>query len=145
MTLTTDDKQWIKTAITEGVVEALDTIVLPRFDEIDRRFERVDERLDTLETEVSKINIRLTDIESRLYAVEAQLRQVNERLDVVEGEIQALTNDIKEIYNTMYGTNSPLFFTKRFAALSHEEKLMVFHKELHDIAKAAGVKLSPMK
>ena len=33
MALTNDDKQWIKGAIADGVVEALETVVLPRFDE----------------------------------------------------------------------------------------------------------------
>ena len=73
MTLTTDDRQWIKGAITEGIVDALNEIVIPRF-------EAIESRLDS--------------IESRLTSLERDMRDVKERLGYVEGEIQALTNDI---------------------------------------------------
>ena len=42
MALTNDDKQWIKGAIADGVVEALETVVLPRFDEHGERILKQD-------------------------------------------------------------------------------------------------------
>ena len=42
MALTNDDKQWIKGAIADGVVEALEAVVLPRFDEHGERILKQD-------------------------------------------------------------------------------------------------------
>ena len=55
MALTNDDKQWIKGAIADGVVEALETVVLPRFDEHDKRFDRIEVRLGSVEKDVSSL------------------------------------------------------------------------------------------
>ena len=74
MALTNDDKQWIKGAITDGVVEALESIVLPRFDEHDKRFDRIEKRLDSVES-------RLTSVESRLTALESDMRDVKAHLE----------------------------------------------------------------
>ena len=74
MALTNDDKQWIKGAITDGVVEALETIVLPRFDEHDKRFDKVEKRLDTLESDV---HVLKNDVN----IVKQDLREVKEHLE----------------------------------------------------------------
>jgi chromosome segregation ATPase len=120
MTLTTDDKQWIKGAITEGIVDALNEIVIPRF-------EAIESRLDS--------------IESRLTSLERDMRDVKERLGYVEGEIQALTNDIKEIYNVIYKKPNKILVSEMFAKMSDEDKITTLHDELQKLAKKKGVVL----
>ena len=127
MALTNDDKQWIKGAIADGVVEALEAVVLPRFDEHDRRFDRVEARLGSVEEDVSSLK--------------SEMREVKDRLGRVEGELQALTNDIKEIYDVIYGKPNKSFMSASFAKMSSKEKLLIINEELLKMAKDAGVVL----
>ena len=127
MALTNDDKQWIKGAIADGVVEALETVVLPRFDEHDKRFDRIEDRLGSVEEDVSSLK--------------SEMREVKDRLGRVEGELQALTNDIKEIYDVIYGKPNKSFMSASFAKMSSKEKLLLINEELLKMAKDAGVVL----
>lgn len=127
MALTNDDKQWIKGAIADGVVEALETVVLPRFDEHDKRFDRIEARLGLVEEDVSSLK--------------SEMREVKDRLGRVEGELQALTNDIKEIYDVIYGKPNKSFMSASFAKMSSKEKLLLINEELLKMAKDAGVVL----
>ena len=148
MALTNDDKQWIKGAITDGVVEALEAVVLPRFDEHDKRFDRIEARLDSVEEDVSglkddvsSLKSEMCEVKSRLNGVESEMREVKGRLGRVEGELQALTNDIKEIYDVIYGKPNKSFMSASFAKMSSKEKLLVINEELLKMAKDAGVVL----
>lgn len=148
MALTNDDKQWIKGAIADGVVEALETVVLPRFDEHDKRFDRIEDRLDSVEEDVSglkedvsSLKSEMCEVKSRLNGVESEMREVKDRLGRVEGELQALTNDIKEIYDVIYGKPNKSFMSASFAKMSSKEKLLIINEELLKIAKEAGVVL----
>ncbi len=146
MALTNDDKQWIKGAIADGVVEALEAVVLPRFDEHDKRFDRIEARLDSVEEDVSglkddvsSLKSEMCEVKSRLNGVESEMREVKDRLGRVEGELQALTNDIKEIYDVIYGKPNKSFMSASFAKMSSKEKLLVINEELLKMAKDAGV------
>lgn len=141
MALTNDDKQWIKGAITEGVIEALETIVLPRFDEHDKRFDRLERRMDALEGRLDSVEARLDSLEVRLTALEAEVRTVKERLDTVEWQIEALTNDIKELYAAVYKTPNRSLVSESFRRLSDEDKIMIMHEELLKIAKKKRITL----
>ena len=127
MALTNDDKQWIKGAIADGVVEALETVVLPRFDEHDKRFDRIEARLGLVEEDVSSLK--------------SEMREVKDRLGRVEGELQALTNDIKEMYDVIYGKPNKSFMSASFAKMSSKEKLLLINEELLKMAKDAGIVL----
>ena len=155
MALTNDDKQWIKGAIADGVVEALEAVVLPRFDEHDKRFDRIEARLDSVEEDVSglkedvsglkddvsSLKSEMCEVKSRLNGVESEMREVKDRLGRVEGELQALTNDIKEIYDVIYGKPNKSFMSASFAKMSSKEKLLVINEELLKMAKDGGVVL----
>lgn len=148
MALTNDDKQWIKGAIADGVVEALETVVLPRFDEHDKRFDRIEVRLGSVEKDVSglkkdvsSLKSEMYEVKSRLDRVEGGLHEVKDRLDRVEGELQALTNDIKEIYDVIYSKPDKALMSASFAKMSSKEKLLIINEELLKIAKEAGVVL----
>ena len=128
MALTNDDKQWIKGAIADGVIEALEAVVLPRFDEHDKRFDRIEARLGLVEEDVSSLK--------------SEMREVKDRLGRVEGELQALTNDIKEIYAVIYKKPNRALVSKNFEKLSTEDKITIMHEELLKIAKHENVTLA---
>lgn len=127
MALTQDDKKWIKGAITEGVVDALNEIVLPRFDEHDKRFDAVEGRLDSLEEDVRTLK--------------DDMRDVKERLGAVEWQIEALTNDIKELYAAIYKKPNPALISESFSKLNDEDKLLIMNDELLKMAKKLKISL----
>ena len=141
MALTNDDKQWIKGAIADGVVEVLEAVVLPRFDEHGERLNRIEDRLGLVEKDVSSLKSEMYEVKSRLDRVEGGLHEVKDRLDRVEGELQALTNDIKEIYDVIYSKPNKVLMSASFAKMSSKEKLLIINEELLKIAKEAGVVL----
>lgn len=141
MALTNDDKQWIKSAIADGVVEALEAVVLPRFDEHDKRFDRIEARLDSVEEDVSGLKEDVSGLKDNVSSLQNEMREVKERLGRVEGELQALTNDIKEIYDVIYGKPNKSFMSASFAKMSSKEKLLAINEELLKMAKDAGVVL----
>ena len=162
MTLTNDDKQWIKEAIVEGVNGALETIVLPRFDAVEADISELKrdvsglkedvsglkEDVSSLKSDMREVKSRLDSVESdirevkdRLNGVEREMREVKGRLERVEGELQALTNDIKEIYDVIYSKPNKTLMSAGFAKMSSKEKLLVINEELLKIAKDTGVVL----
>ena len=162
MTLTNDDKQWIKEAIVEGVNGALETIVLPRFDAVEADISELKrdvsglkedvsvlkEDVSSLKSEMREVKSRLDSVESdirevkdRLNGVESEMREVKNRLGRVEGELQALTNDIEEIYDVIYSKPNKTLMSASFAKMSSKEKLLVINEELLKIAKDTGVVL----
>ena len=162
MTLTNDDKQWIKEAIVEGVNGALETIVLPRFDAVEADISELKrdvsglkedvsvlkEDVSSLKSDMREVKSRLDSVESdirevkdRLNGVESEMREVKNRLGRVEGELQALTNDIEEIYDVIYNKPNKTLMSASFAKMSSKEKLLVINEELLKIAKDTGVVL----
>ena len=135
MALTNDDKQWIKGAITDGVVEALEAVVLPRLDEHDRRFDRIEARLDSLEADVRVLKQDVS-------ALKQDMHNVKDRLDTLEWQVEALTNDIKEIYAVIYKKPNRTLVSKNFEKLSAEDKITIMHEELLKIAKHENVTLA---
>ena len=148
MTLTNDDKQWIKEAIVEGVNGALETIVLPRFDaveadisELKRDVSELKEDVSGLKEDVTGLKEDVSVLKEDVFSLKSDMREVKNRLGRVEGELQALTNDIEEIYDVIYSKPNKTLMSASFAKMSSKEKLLVINEELLKIAKDTGVVL----
>ena len=155
MALTDNDKQWIKGAIVEGINGALETVVTPRFDALEKDVSglkkdvsglkqdvsSLKKDVSGLKQDVSSLKDEMREVKNRLSGVEHEVYEAKERLDRVEGELQALTNDIKEIYDVIYGKPSRSFMSASFAKMSPKERLLVINEELLKMAKATGVVL----
>ncbi len=149
MALTNDDKQWIKGAIADGVVEALETVVLPRFDEHDKRFDRIEDRLgsvekrlESLESDVCILKQDVSALKQDVSALKQDMHGVKDRLDTLEWQVEALTNDIKEIYAVIYKKPNRTLVSRNFEKLSTEDKITIMHEELLKIAKHENVTLA---
>lgn len=134
MALTDNDKQWIKGAIVEGINGALETVVTPRFDALEKDVSGLKQDVSSLKDEVREVKGRLGEVEHRLCEVEG-------RLDSVENELEAITNDLKEIYDAIYAKPNRALMSAGFARMSSKEKLLVINEELLKMAKDAGVVL----
>lgn len=142
MALTNDDKQWIKGAIADGVVEALETVVLPRFDEHDKRFDRIEARLGLVEKRLESLESDVCILKQDVSALKQDMHGVKDRLDTLEWQVEALTNDIKEIYAVIYKKPNRTLVSKNFEKLSTEDKITIMHEELLKIAKHENVTLA---
>ena len=134
MALTDNDKQWIKGAIVEGINGALETVVTPRFDALEKDVSGLKQDVSSLKDEVREVKGRLGEVEHRLCEVEG-------RLDSVENELEAITNDLKEIYDAIYAKPNRALMSAGIARMSSKEKLLVINEELLKMAKDAGVVL----
>ena len=141
MTLTKDDKVWIKDAITDGIVEALNEIVLPRFAEQDKKFESIDERLASIETRMSSVESRLDSVELRLTSIETDVRDIKQITHTMNWQIEAMTNDIKELYDKIYKKPNRVLIDQQFSRLSDTDKVLVLNQEILKMAKKLNVEL----
>lgn len=142
MALTNDDKQWIKGAIADGVVEALETVVLPRFDEHDKRFDRIEDRLGSVEKRLESLESDVCILKQDVSALKQDMHGVKDRLDTLEWQVEVLTNDIKEVYAVIYKKPNRALVSKNFEKLSTEDKITIMHEELLKIAKHENVTLA---
>ena len=142
MALTNDDKQWIKGAIADGVVEALETVVLPRFDEHDKRFDRIEARLGSVEKRLESLESDVCVLKQDVSALKQDMHGVKDRLDTLEWQVEVLTNDIKEVYAVIYKKPNRTLVSKNFEKLSTEDKITIMHEELLKIAKHENVTLA---
>lgn len=108
MTLDNDDKKWIVGAIKDGVIEALDQAVGPRFDVLEKDMTVMKKDIsvlkkdvgglksdvNTLKSDVSDIKSDVEDIKIRLIRVETKLGPVldhhSNRLDSQQKQIDRL-------------------------------------------------------
>ena len=142
MALTNDDKQWIKSAIADGVVEALEAVVLPRFDEHGERLNRIEARLGSVEKRLESLESDVCILKQDVSALKQDMHGVKDRLDTLEWQVEALTNDIKEIYAVIYKKPNRALVSKNFEKLSTEDKITIMHEELLKIAKHENVTLA---
>lgn len=142
MALTNDDKQWIKGAIADGVVEVLETVVLPRFDEHGERLNRIEARLGSVEKRLGSLESDVCILKQDVSALKQDMHGVKDRLDTLEWQVEALTNDIKEIYAVIYKKPNRALVSKNFEKLSTEDKITIMHEELLKIAKHENVTLA---
>lgn len=84
--LTKTDKKEI-VLLMSGAIEEL---VLPRFDEIDKRFDNVENRLDKVESDISIIKEDLSDVQLTVNRIETLQRSELNRVDDHEVRIGKL-------------------------------------------------------
>ena len=141
MTLTTDDKTWIKSAITEGIVDALNEIVIPRFDEHDKRFDEHDKRFDALEADVAELKTDVSGLKSDVRSLQSDMREVKSILHSLDDRVQLLEVDVKEIYHMIADLQKQNAVTTGFAKLPLEKKILKAYADIVAMAKEAGVSL----
>lgn len=141
MTLTTDDKTWIKSAITEGIVDALNEIVIPRFDEHDKRFDEHDKRFDALEADVAELKTDVSGLKSDVRSLQSDMREVKSILHSLDDRVQLLEVDVKEIYHMIADLQKQNATTTGFAKLPLEKKILKAYADIVAMAKEAGVSL----
>jgi len=138
MSLSEDDVNTIRQVFAEG----FEALVLPKFDEMDRRFDRIETRMDGIETRMDGIESRLYKVETHVSSLESEMHrgfsEVNRRLDKLEGRMEAVENDIKDMYEMIAELQRG---GKQLSHLTLEKKIRFAHAQVLAIAKEAGITL----
>ncbi len=138
------------------MIEAVETLILPRFDRMETRLDGVETRLDGVETRLDGVETRLDGVETRLAGVETRLGRLElshdelgrrfgaieagmAQLDSIDNRLKALENDIREIYKIL--NEKPLHIDKTYQKLSDKQKLVRLHQETLALAQKMGVAL----
>lgn len=137
MALTKDDRQYIQ----DTIITALEQVVLPRFDEHDKRFDAIEVRLDRIENDIRVLKEDVRILQEDVRVLKDDMREVKSSLSMLNGRVEALENDVKELYKLQNGHDNLTLVDKKFAKLPIEEKILVFNAELLKMAKQAGITL----
>lgn len=62
MTFPIEDKKEFQKMIMVGVGQALEDMVLPRFDQIDEKFDQIDEKFEEVRNDISKLERKLDQV-----------------------------------------------------------------------------------
>lgn len=130
MSLTQQDLKQIRGLMVEVFNEGFETLILPRFEAIER--------------DIKELRSRLSSVESTLQDHTRQLRELNQKVSNVDGRLEAVENDVKELY-VMVADMKKNKLSARYGKLTPEEKLVAiyndFQTHMQAIAKEMGVKL----
>jgi chromosome segregation ATPase len=131
--------------VREVVVEALETVVLPRFDALESRMDGFEHRMDRLEYRMDRLEQRIGGLEGRVTSIESQLRDMRAKLGEMDGRLTALEADVKELYGMVAQVQKAQAGDRKFAALSTDAKIRRLQSQVIALAEAEGVKLPRAK
>lgn len=137
MSLTDEDLSQVRDIIV-GAIEAL---VLPRFDEHDKRFDEHDKRFEALEKDVRTLTTDMREVKEDVRVLKTDMREVKDSLGRLEGRVEALEADVKELYRMVATLSERKLPDERFTKLPVEQKVIQLYQDLQALAKQAGVTL----
>jgi hypothetical protein len=123
MSLTESDLSQVR----DVIVGAIEELMLPRFDEHDKRLDAIEADIRTLKEDVA---ILKTD-----------MREVKDGLNRLGGRVEALEADVRELYNMVAAAPRSSESYKKLAKLPVEQKILKMYEDFQLLAKEAGVTL----
>jgi septal ring factor EnvC (AmiA/AmiB activator) len=132
MSLNDEDLEKVNNLVVTAVTEAISTLAIPRFDEIEKRLDEHDKRFD-------KIEARLDAIERDIADLKKDMREVKNRVTNIEGRLEALEADVKELYGMVKKIQQHDGARKSFENLSFEQQLIQVYEDIRAIAHEAGI------
>jgi chromosome segregation ATPase len=126
MSLTAEDLSQVRDVVVDAITTAIQELILPRFDEHDKRLAAIERDIRELKTEMRDARIGLG--------------RIGGRLDSLEGRVESLEADIKEL-SAVVAAQGPSYTDKTFAKLSAEQKVPRIHENVKLLAREMGVTL----
>lgn len=134
MSLTSEDLDQVRGVVVDVVTSAIQELVLPRFDEHDKRFE-------ALEADMAEVKEDVRILKDDVRTLKEDMREVKDSLGRLEGRVEALEADIKELYAMVRTAQKPSYTDEQFAKLPFEQKILQMHEDVKLLAREAGVTL----
>lgn len=138
MALDKNEIDQIRQVFNESFAEGIEALVIPRFDEMDRRFDALESDVSILKTDNSVLKMDVTFLKSDTSSLRSDMREVKILLANLEGKVMALENDIKELYRMVSDQTKQ---DKKFSKLTLEQKFIKMHNDFQLLAKQAGITL----
>lgn len=136
MSLTKEDLSQVR----DVVVEAIQELILPRFDEHDKRLTAIEQDVRGLKEDVRVLKDDVRVLKDDVRVLKEQMREVGVSIGRIEGRLEAVEADIKELYDLL-DTQKPSYADKQFAKLSVERKVLNMYEDVKLLAQEAGVAL----
>lgn len=151
MSLTEEDL----TQVRDIVIEAIQAVVVPRFDELktdiagikgDIRVLKEDvaalkEDVAALKEDVRILKSEMREVKEDVRILKSDMREVKDSLSRLEGRLDALEADVKELYKMIAAAGRQGSGDKKLARLSIEQKVLKMYEDFQLLAKEAGVTL----
>lgn len=148
MSLTSEDLDQVRGVVVDVVTTAIQELVLPRFDEHDKRFEKLESDMTEVKEDVRilKEDVRVLKDDVRIlkddvHILKEDMREAKDSLGRLEGRADALEADIKELYVMVRAGHQPSYTDKKFAKLSIDQKVLQMYEDVKLLAREAGVTL----
>jgi chromosome segregation ATPase len=136
MSLTEEDLSQVR----DVVVSAIQELVLPRFDEYDKRFDAIEQDIRELKEDMRVLKQDVAELKEDVRILKTDMREVKDHLGRLDGRIEALEADVKELY-AMIKAQKPTDSDSKFARLSAEQKVLRMYENLKLLAQELGVTL----
>lgn len=88
--LTDDDKKWIKSTVVGELLEALDKLINPRFDRVERHLDSLEVKVDNLDNRLSRVEISNDNMLRKLERIEDRIETHGAKLDNHEERLLSL-------------------------------------------------------
>jgi chromosome segregation ATPase len=143
MSLTGEDLSQVR----DVVVEAIQAVVVPRFDALETDIAEIKadvavlkEDVAVLKADVAVLKREMREVKDDVRTLKSDVREAKDSLDRLDGRVEALQADVKELY-AMIKQQKPTYTDKYFDKLSIEQKILQTYTNLKTIAIEAGVTL----
>ena len=147
MSLTKQDVTDIRGVMTDVVMDALNTVVNPRFDRIEAQLDEhsaiLNEHSAILNEHSAILNEHsaiLNEHSAMLAEHGRRLTSIEQKIDNLDGRLKALEDDVKELYH-LIGQRSDISTDNNFAKLSSADKLRRLHADVLRLAQQMNVEL----
>ncbi len=141
MSLTKQDLSEVKEIVVGAIVEAIDTMVSPRFDILEADVAVLKTDVAELKTDVVELKTDVAVLKSDVSTLKTEMREVKQILHTMDGRMEALENDVRELYGMVADLQKAKKENHKFNKLPLEKKILQTHAELLLVAKEAGVVL----
>lgn len=131
MSLTTADI----TTIRDVVIDVIDRLVVPRFDDIDKRFISLEDRFETLHNRFDTMKKRFFELQQDVLSTNIRLQNIDIMIHDIQGRVENLENDVEEIFKMLKLIPAQDFADRKYNKFTPVKKLAVLKKELEKLSK----------
>jgi len=118
-----DDTKKIEDVVYKAVADALEQVVFPKFDNIDKKFENIDNRFNKIDERFNKIDDRFNMIDEKFSVVDEKLDNLTKAVEILDSDMGGVKMRLKIVENKLDGLIDTTFIVK-----DHEKRITRLEK-----------------
>lgn len=135
MTLTNDDKNWIRGAIAEGVTEAIETIVLSQFDELKLDIKNMKLDIEEMKLDIENMKLDIEKMKGDIAHLQVDMAALRRSTESLDGRVETLENDVREIYLILHKQQHPKLSDPKFERLPIRDRVAILEREVTKLSR----------